>query len=248
MSKKIVITGAGIGLGRALARRFVADGHKVVLLGRTFSKLKTLADELGDAALPVECDVAVPESVRNAFAKIAETHPTIDVLINNAAVFVPFEITEATDDQILQAVTINLGGTMLCTRSAVPMMEAGGQIINLSSESVDMNFPMLSVYQSTKAGIERFSKSMDQELEPLGIRVSTVRAGQMFDEDKTFDLAPEVAMKFAQKAMAAGVNLRERPITHFRSVTDAFAALIDLPGDLHAGLMTLHAHRAPQKD
>lgn len=75
MGKTIVITGAGIGLGRALARRFVRDGETVVLLGRTFSKVKDLADELGDAALAVECDVGSADSVRAAFATIAAKFP-----------------------------------------------------------------------------------------------------------------------------------------------------------------------------
>lgn len=241
MSKIIVITGAGAGLGRALARRFVADGERVVLLGRTASKVETLAKELGDRALAVACDVSSPDDVRAAFAKIAQHHPKIDVLINNAAVYEPFLIAEATDDQILKSIATNLAGPILCTRSAIPMLGRGGHIINVTSESVAMNFPHLALYQTTKAGVERFTLSLERELEPNGIRVSFVRAGQMMDADKTWNIDPEAGMRFMKAAMEAGLNLAQRPISQFVSVTDVFRALIDLPPDLHVVSICLGA-------
>ena len=247
MSKVIVITGAGAGLGRALARRFAADGETVVLLGRNAEKIQKVAAEIGERALAVGCDVASPDSVRAAFARIAERHPRIDVLINNAAVFEPFQIAEATDDQILKSVTTNLAGPILCARSAIPLMGKGGHIINVSSESVGMLFPHLVMYQSSKAGLERFSQGLHHELEPKGIRVTTVRAGQMMEAGKVWDVDPQAAMRFAQACMAAGLNLRERPISQYTSVTNVFRAVIDLPPDLHAQTVFLHA-RVPTQD
>ena len=110
MAKTIVITGAGDGLGRALARRFKADGDTVVLLGRTLSKVRAVADELGGDTLAVQCDVGDPQSVRQAFAVIAERHPRVDVLINNAGIFVPFTLAEVTDDQVKAQLDTNLAG------------------------------------------------------------------------------------------------------------------------------------------
>jgi NAD(P)-dependent dehydrogenase (short-subunit alcohol dehydrogenase family) len=243
VSKVIVITGAGVGLGRALARRFAADGDSVVLLGRTASKVETAAKEIGVRAMAIGCDVSSPESVKAAFAAIAKHHPHIDVLINNAAIFEPFLIAEATDDQIMKLVTTNLAGAMLCARAAIPMMGRGGHIINVSSESVGMRFPHLVAYQSSKAGLERFSEGLHHELEPNGIRVTSVRAGQMFEEGKTWDVDPQARMRFGQAAMAAGLNLRERPISHFNSVVNVFRSLIDLPQDLH----TVHISLAARK-
>lgn len=244
MSKIMVITGAGAGLGRALARRFAADGETVVLLGRTAGKVESVAQQIGERAWAVGCDVSSPESVRGAFARIAERHPRIDVLINNAAVYEPFLIAEATDEQILKSISTNLAGPILCARAAVPLLDKGGHIINVSSESVGMLFPYLIMYQTSKAGLERFSQGLHHELEPQGIRVSMVRAGQMMDADKTWDVDPAMAMRFAQAAMKAGLNLRERPISQYVSVTNIFRALIDLPPDLHAASIALHA-RAP---
>src|ERR1700712_4823529 len=151
--KTIVITGANGGLGRALAQRFADDGETVILLGRSLAKVQDVAAALGGHALAVECEVSSPDSVRSAFARIAQTHPVIDVLINSAAVFQPFLIEEASDAQILDSVLTNLAGPMLCVRSAIPMLAPGGHIINLSSESVKVPLPHLIAYQSTKSGV-----------------------------------------------------------------------------------------------
>jgi meso-butanediol dehydrogenase/(S,S)-butanediol dehydrogenase/diacetyl reductase len=242
--KTIVITGAGIGLGRALARRFASDGERVVLLGRTFSKVQAVAQEIGDRAMPVACDVASPASVKNAFAQIAQVHARIDVLINNAAVIEPFLVAEATDEQIMNTLAINLGGAILCARSAIPMMGRGGHIINVSSESVEtLHMPHLIVYQCSKAGLERFTLGLHLELEPSGIRVSTVRAGAMMEEGKVWDVDPTARMRFGKAALEAGINLRERPISQFTSVTQVFRSLIDMPDDLHSVTVTLRPRK-----
>jgi meso-butanediol dehydrogenase/(S,S)-butanediol dehydrogenase/diacetyl reductase len=244
LSKIIVITGAGIGLGRALARRFANEGDRVVLLGRTFSKVQAAAQEIGERAMPVACDVASPDSVKAAFAEIAQRYPRIDVLINNAAVYEPFLVAEATDAQIMNTLATNLGGAILCSRSAIPMMGRGSHIINVSSESVEtLHLPHMILYQCSKAGLERFTLGLHQELEASGIRASVVRAGAMMEAGKVWNIDPEVRMRFGKAAMEAGINLRERPLSQFTSVTHVFRSLIDLPDDLHSVTVTLHARK-----
>lgn len=243
MSKVIVITGAGDGLGRALARRFATDGEAVVLLGRTPSKVEAVAAEIGERAMAVACDVSSPDSVRAAFAEIAKRHSHIDVLINNAAMYEPFLIAEATDDQIIKTISTNLTGSILCARAAIPLMSRGSHIINVASESIEMRFPFLVLYQATKAGLERFSEGLHHELEPSGIKVTTVRAGQMIEEGKRPNWDPAVAMRFGQAAMAVGLNLRESPKSHYNSVTSVFRSIIDLPADLQTAVVTIHARK-----
>jgi meso-butanediol dehydrogenase / (S,S)-butanediol dehydrogenase / diacetyl reductase len=243
MPKVIVITGAGVGLGRALARRFAADGETVVLLGRTLAKVEAAAAEIGERAMAAACDVGSPDSVRAAFAAIATRHPRIDVLINNAALFEPFLIAEASDAQLLDIVGTNLTGPMLCARAAIPMMGRGGHIINVSSESVGMVFPLMIVYQSSKAGLERFSEGLHHELEPSGIRVTNVRCGQMFEPGKVWNIDPAAAVAFQKATAAIGLNLRERPISQFSSVTNVFRALLDLPADVTVQNVRLHARK-----
>lgn len=244
VGKTVVITGAGIGLGRAIARRLAKDGDTVVLLGRTLSKVQALAEELGAPALAVECDVASPDSVRKAFAEIAATHPKIDVLINNAGVYEPFHVEKATDEQITGIVNINLLGPIFCSRAAIPMMERGGYIINVSSDSVGNDLPMMSLYQASKAGLERFTSTLFKELKPAGIRVTTVRAGPMYEEGKGSAWDMEVAMQFHQECMARGIDLVKQGISHVDSVALVFRALIDLPPDVQ--IPTSHIEgRAP---
>jgi meso-butanediol dehydrogenase / (S,S)-butanediol dehydrogenase / diacetyl reductase len=245
MEKVIVITGAGDGLGRALSRRFAKDGETVVLLGRTLSKVQAVADELGAPHFAVECDVSVPDSVRAAFAVIAGKHSRIDVLINNAAIFVPFTLAEVTDDQINAQLSINFAGPIYCSREALPLLRGGGHIINVSSESTHVGMPMLWLYTATKTGLEFMSDMWNEELQEDGVRVTVVRAGQMTDETKTGTSWPaDVAARFFDAAAKAGINLRERPFTHYNSATNAFRAVIDTPSDLHIGLITLGGRRA----
>jgi NAD(P)-dependent dehydrogenase (short-subunit alcohol dehydrogenase family) len=244
MGKKIVITGAGDGLGRALARRFAADGETVVLLGRTLSKVEAVAAELGDGHIALECDVGNPESVRAAFAVIAARHPKIDVLINNAAIYEPFTLAEVRDDQIMTSLTTNFAGPIFCAREALPLLRDGGHIINVSSESVALKMPLLWMYAGGKAGLELVSDMWSRELEADGIRVTTVQAGMMMDETKTGSNWPlDVSMRFAQENAKIGLNLRERGISHYNSVTDAFRAVLDMPADLHIGTVALSARK-----
>ncbi|MCT2400814.1 SDR family oxidoreductase [Novosphingobium mangrovi (ex Huang et al. 2023)] len=244
MGKTIVITGAGAGMGKALAQRFAGEGETVILLGRTFSKVQSLADELGAPAMAVECDVANADSVRTAFAKIAEVHPRIDVLINNAAIYEPFTVAEATDKQIDSIIATNLNGPIYCCRAAIPMMEAGAQIINVGSESIAVPFVMLSLYQTSKAGLEMFSSALEAELEESGIRVTVVRAGPMFDEGKE---APnwdrDAAMRFHMGCAKNGLDLRTRPVSHSASVTGVFRAVLDLPPDVKLSHVTIGARK-----
>jgi NAD(P)-dependent dehydrogenase (short-subunit alcohol dehydrogenase family) len=248
MSKVIVITGAGDGLGRALARRFARDGDSVVLLGRTLSKIQAVADEIGAPHFALECDVSQPDSVRSAFAEIARRHPKIDVLINNAAVFVPFDLGEVTDEQVYSLIHINLAGPIFVSREALPLLRGGGHIINVSSESVDIEMPMLWLYAGTKAALEQISLQWQRDLAPEGVRVTVVQAGMMLDETKTGSTWPiDVSMRFAQSNAAVGINLREAARSHYNSVTDAFRAVIDAPPDVHFSTVALCGRHPPQK-
>jgi NAD(P)-dependent dehydrogenase (short-subunit alcohol dehydrogenase family) len=189
--------------------------------------------------------------VRAAFKAIAEGHAKIDVLINNAAIFVPFDVGEVTDDQVYSQIHINLAGPIFCTREALPLLKGSGHVINVSSESVDIEMPMLWLYAGTKAALEQVSAQWSRDLGREGVRVTVIQAGMMFDETKTGSgWPPDVSMRFAQLQAGVGINLRESPRSHYTSVTDAFRAVIDSPPDLHYGTVQLRARhplpKAPQ--
>jgi meso-butanediol dehydrogenase / (S,S)-butanediol dehydrogenase / diacetyl reductase len=244
MSKCIVITGAGSGLGRALARRLAADGNTVVLLGRTQAKVDAVAASLPGSSYAVSCDVASAESVRAAFARIAERNPIIDVLINNAAIYQPFFVKDATDEQISAAVMTNFAGPIYCSRASIPLMRPGGHIINISSETVGLPHAMFSLYQSSKAGLERFTESLRAELMPSSIKVTMARAGQMMDEDSRPPGSPEIARRFAEENLKRGLDLRSRPISSFASAAEVVHMLVHLPADIYIPTIVLEAWRS----
>jgi NAD(P)-dependent dehydrogenase (short-subunit alcohol dehydrogenase family) len=247
MGKVIVITGASSGLGRALARRFGKDGDNVVLLGRRIEPLQAVADEIGGSALPISCDIGNPDSVREAFAKIAERHALVDVLINNAATIDYSLLGEASDAHIYQVVNTNLLGNLFCSRAAINAMGYGGHVINVSSESKEDYYPHHTVYQSTKGGVETLSKHLAIELRPKGIRVSVVRAGPMYDEDQSMQAAPDVAAAFYQACVECGIDLSQRPVSHFQSVMWVFRSLVDMPADMHVDMVNVIA-RHPSEE
>lgn len=241
--KVIVITGANGGLGRALAQRFARDGEQVVMLGRNLDKVREVAAEIGAAALPIQCDMTSPESIKAAFAEIARTYPRIDVLINNAAIFEPFLIEEASDDDIMRGVLTNLAGPMIASREAIHMMDKGARILNVSTESVDLPFAHLIVYQTTKTALEKFSRELNKELWNKGIRVSVVRAGQMMGPGASASMDPERGMRFFQACAANGLVLTERGASHYDSAAQVFRDIIDLPADTHVEIVAYQGRR-----
>ena len=244
--KVIVITGANGGFGRALARRFAADGERLFLLVRSLDKVRPLADELGPGVTIVQCDTSSPASVRIAFEEVARSAPRIDVLINNAAVMISFLIEAATDAQITEMVMTNLAGPIACARSAIPLLGTGGHIINVSSEAVEVTFPFYVGYQATKAGLERFTQSLNWELEDRGIRVTTVRAGQMRDPQDPPRIDPVEGARFFAESARRGIHLAERGTSDYASATHIFRAIIDSPPDLQIGLVSLRGRPIPR--
>lgn len=243
MAKVIVVTGAGSGLGRALARSFHRDGDIVFLLGRTASKVEKVAGELGERATAIACDIGSPEDVRAAFARIAQSHPTIDVLINNAAMIDYTTLAEASDAHILGTIGTNLGGTLLCCRAAINAMGRGGHIINVSSEAVDEPYPHHVAYQATKGGIETMSKHLQNEVKPQGIRVTLVRAGPMYDDERAMQASPEAVDAFHAACVERGIDLSTLPVAHFDSVLWLFRSLVDMPADMHVDVARFTSRR-----
>ena len=217
-----VVTGASRGLGVVLARRLGAEGADVALLARRVDRLDKLASGLGGStvALPIPCDVTDPESVRNAFRDIGERWGRIDLLVNNAAVIGMALLEEATDEAILEMVSTNLLGSMFCARAAIPLLRAagGGHIINISSRSVELARPYLSVYSATKGGLETFSRTLTAELRPDAIRVSTIRVGPLATEPEVS--TNEQAAAVTQEWVARGGPAPEPPAPP-ESVADA---------------------------
>lgn len=183
--KVAVISGAGTGLGKLITRQLVAAGTQVAILGRNPATLQKLVDELGPSVLAVPTDVSDPDQVRAAFKMIDSTFGGVDILINNAAIYAPFTIDEASDTQLQSIMGTNFLGAAYCMREAVRQMKRKGQgdIINVSSESARNPFPYLTVYAASKSALETLSTGQRMELAADGIRVMILRSGTMIGED-----------------------------------------------------------------
>ena len=178
------VTGASQGLGEAISRRLVAEGASVALLARSADRISALASELGERAVAIRCDVADAGSVKGAFERISSTFGRLDLLVNNAGIIGMALLESSSDEHITGQVATNLVGPILCSRAAIPLMRSagGGDIVNISSRSVELARPSLSVYSATKGGLETFSRTLAAELRPDKIRVASIRVGPVATE------------------------------------------------------------------
>jgi NAD(P)-dependent dehydrogenase (short-subunit alcohol dehydrogenase family) len=176
--KIAVVTGSTSGSGRAVARRFAAEGAHVVLLARGRERLIAEA-ELMEGAIPIVTDVGDADSVRQAFAEIEERFGKVDILVNNAGIYRPCRVEDLSDFDIERQVRTNYLGPVYTCRAAIPLLRAAGQgdIVNTSSESTLDPFPMLSMYVSSKAALEAFSRTLMTEVQDHDIRVTVVVQG-----------------------------------------------------------------------
>jgi 3-oxoacyl-[acyl-carrier protein] reductase len=183
--KVAVVTGASKGIGEAIARRLCVEGASVALLARSADLLTALANDLGvNRAVAIPCNIANPDDVRAAFAAIGKRFGAIDILVNNAGLIGMSLLADASDQSITDMVSTNLLGTFFCSREAIALMKesGGGHIVNISSRSVELARPYLSVYSATKAGLEVFTRTLAAELRPDHISVSTIRVGPTASE------------------------------------------------------------------
>jgi len=176
MTRTVLITGASSGFGKALAEHYVRQGWRVAATLRR-PELAQWTGAAPECCLPL--DVTDPSSIDAAVRVALDRLGGIDVLINNAgyALMGPVEGTRA--EQIRRQIDTNLTGLIMVTTAVLPAMrqQGRGTIVNLSSIAGRLSFPMMSVYNASKFGVEGFTESLRYEVEPFGIRVKLVEPG-----------------------------------------------------------------------
>ncbi len=194
-----VVTGAGSGLGRALAIELTKRGMKTVGFGRRVDALEeTRALAKGGQFFPMQVDVADGARVREAFKTIVATHGPVTLLINNAGVYPHRDIFDETVESFMETLSINLGGTFACSREALESMsDTGiGRIINVSSFADIAPLPASSAYAVSKGAGQIFTRAMTADLADRfpNIVVSTWMPGMLATDMGISDgLPPEVA-------------------------------------------------------
>lgn len=177
--KVAIVTGAALGMGNAVARRFTAEGANVVVADIREAEGKALADELGPSAVFAAHDVSDEGSWRAVVDTAAATFGGVDVLINNAGIWRTAPLVEQTAAGFDEIVGVNLRGVFLGMRAvAEPMRErGGGAIVNTSSTAGLVGLANMVAYGASKWGVRGVSKVAAIELGPWGIRVNSIHPG-----------------------------------------------------------------------
>ncbi|MGQ9731316.1 MAG: SDR family NAD(P)-dependent oxidoreductase [Candidatus Zipacnadales bacterium] len=178
----VLVTGAGRGIGRAIALAFAEAGCNVACLARTLSEIEATATavrERGQKAIPIQCDITEKGAVDEAFARAAATLGPIDILVNNAGYLVIRSIAETSVEDFDRTLAVNLRGVYLCTKAVLPaMMERKhGTIINIASTSSKRWYVGQGAYCAAKHGVLGFTKVLAEELREYNIRVSAICPG-----------------------------------------------------------------------
>jgi NAD(P)-dependent dehydrogenase (short-subunit alcohol dehydrogenase family) len=180
--KNVIVTGAGQGIGRAIAHRFAAEGAEVMLIGRRPEPLAQTAEEIdaaGGRSWFYQADVSKTEEVEPAVAQAISRWGRIDVLVNNAGVADETPFLEIDDESWDRVIATNLRGAFLMARSvAREQARAGaGSIIHIASIDASGGDGPYASYNASKAGLLGLNRTMALELGPLGIRVNCVSPG-----------------------------------------------------------------------
>jgi len=173
-----VVTGAGRGLGRAIARRLAHDGFAVVCVDIDASSAASAGEEVGGSAHA--CDVADPVAV----AALAEAVGPVDALVNNAGIWRFGPLIGHTEEDAQAVLQVNVLGTVHCSQAFVPLMASrgGGAIVNLSSAAAAMRSPGIGLYPASKGAVEILTRQMALEWGQLGVRVNAVAPGLIVTE------------------------------------------------------------------
>ncbi len=178
--RTVLVTGASTGFGAGIARRFAAEGARVIAAARRAGKLAGLARELGDRVLAVELDVRDLPAVEHAISALPAEFAEIDVLVNNAGLakgLQPAHQADLADWE--QMIDTNCKGLVYCTRAVLPGMVARGRghVINMGSVAGTYPYPGGNVYGGTKAFVHQFSLNLRSDLHGTGVRVTCVEPG-----------------------------------------------------------------------
>lgn len=176
--RTLLVTGATSGVGLETVRSFIEKGWVAIGLARNQDRLKDIQTLLGDNFFPFTVDVSKPASVAQCFEVVSRQFPTLDLLVNNAAVFKLSPFDQCSIEDIDRIIDTNLKGTLYCTYFALKLLTRGsGRIVNISSVAGIHGIKNQAIYCASKFGVDGFSEALGQELAERGLSMTTICPG-----------------------------------------------------------------------
>jgi len=242
-NKVAIVTGAGSGIGKAVALVLLKEGYWVVFAGRRRDALERAVREsgAGTRAMSVPTDVSNPESVRSLFARTKEAFGRLDLLFNNAGISVPgVPLEDLSFEQWASVVDVNLTGTFLCTQEAIKIMKSqdprGGRIINNGSTSAHVPRPNSAPYTATKHAITGLTKSTSLDGRKYDIACGQIDIG---------NAATERTARFTEGIAQANGTMAGEPLMDVAHVASAVVYMASLPLDANVQFLTVMATKMP---
>jgi len=239
--KTAIVTGAGSGIGRAVALALAADGYNVALAGRRREALEATAAEAGGETLAQPTDVTDAQAVAALFDATVDRFGRIDVVFNNAGIGAPpVDMDELTIDQWKAVVDTNLNGMFYCTREAFRVMKAqspqGGRIINNGSISAHAPRPFSAPYTTTKHAVTGLTKSTALDGRPHDIVCGQIDIG---------NAETPMTKRMTEGVPQANGTMAVEPVMDVVHVANAVVHMASLPLDANVQFMTVMATKMP---
>lgn len=173
--KVAVVTGGNSGIGYAAAKKFKANGARVIITGRSTEKVSQAANDLGVKG--IVADVSSLSAIDNLVAQVKAEYENVDILFVNAGVFFPTPLGQISEEVYDNQMNINLKGAIFTIEKFLPILNEGASIINLSSINAYTGMPNTAVYAATKAALNSYTRTAATELAARKIRVNAVNPG-----------------------------------------------------------------------
>ena len=234
-----LITGGGRGIGRAVAFAFAREGAAVAVVARTSEEVASVAAEInaecGVRTMHATCDVADRESVALTFSDVEEHLGSVDILVNNAGIAESAPLIRTSDELWQRHLAINLTGTFLFTRDALPaMVERGwGRIINIASIAGKTGAPYIAAYSASKHGVLGLTRSVALEVAAKGVTVNAICPGYV--DTRMTERAVENIEARTGKSATEALEILERMNPQNRLVTSEEVAALALLLASHEG-------------
>ena len=223
-----LVTGAGGGVGAAIAKKLIEEACKVYVADINGSAAQAIATSLGDNAYALCMDVTQPDKIQSHVEEIVAQQGTLDILVNNAGILKTSTLMESTIEDWDVICKTNLSSVYYCSKAVLPIMveKRYGKIINIASNSVVKGGGVFgnALYATTKAGVVSFTKGFARELAPYGINVNAIAPGV-------------IETNMTKKRMTPGIHaqlLAAAPMHRFTDVDDIANAALFLASDVAA--------------